>query len=166
MSERSYFGKYRGKVELNLDPELRGRIQVSCAEVLGDGKLAWAMPCVPYADTGAGWFAIPPIGADVWVEFEGGRKESPIWSGCFWGLPATAPTPLGEPVKMFKTAGFTVTVMDLPPAFATMDIEMNPGPFPFKLSVGPAGVSIEYGASKIALDGISVSINNGALEVT
>jgi len=30
-----YYGKYRGKVENNIDPQLMGRIQVSCPAVLG-----------------------------------------------------------------------------------------------------------------------------------
>jgi hypothetical protein len=25
-----------------------------------------------------------PVGTNVWVEFEGGNTDLPIWSGCFW----------------------------------------------------------------------------------
>ena len=87
-----YFGKYRGQVEINLDPMMQGRVQVSCAAVLGDGQMSWAMPCSPYGGSGVGFFMIPPVGANVWVEFEGGNIDYPIWSGCFWGVgevPAT-----------------------------------------------------------------------------
>ena len=42
-----FFGKYRGKVEQNIDPLNQGRLQVSCPAALGTGKLSWAMPCVP-----------------------------------------------------------------------------------------------------------------------
>ncbi|MCB1831203.1 MAG: baseplate assembly protein, partial [Gammaproteobacteria bacterium] len=66
-----FFGKYRGSVENNVDPQMMGRIQVSVPAVLGDGTLSWAMPCVPYAGPGVGLFTLPPNGANVWVEFEG-----------------------------------------------------------------------------------------------
>ena len=78
-----YYGKYRGKVENNIDPQLMGRIQVSCPAVLGGGTMSWALPSAPYAGPGIGFFAIPPKGANVWVEFEGGNTDFPIWSGCF-----------------------------------------------------------------------------------
>ena len=44
-----FFGKYRGKVVNNVDPLQVGRLQVSCPDVLGDGRLSWAMPNVPPA---------------------------------------------------------------------------------------------------------------------
>ncbi|HEX6229566.1 MAG TPA: phage baseplate assembly protein V, partial [Solirubrobacterales bacterium] len=71
----SYFGKYRGTVEQNLDPLQQGRLQVKVPAVLGDGTLSWAMPCVPYAGSQVGFYAVPPIGANVWVEFEGGDPD-------------------------------------------------------------------------------------------
>ena len=86
-----YYGKYRGKVENNIDPQLMGRIQVSCPAVLGSGRMSWAMPCAPYAGPGIGFFAIPPKDAHVWVEFEGGNTDYPIWSGCFWALGDLSP---------------------------------------------------------------------------
>jgi uncharacterized protein involved in type VI secretion and phage assembly len=78
-----FFGKYRGKVKNNVDPMQQGRIHVSVPAVLGEGSLSWAMPCVPYAGSQVGFFAIPPVDANVWVEF-GGDPDAPIWSGCFW----------------------------------------------------------------------------------
>ena len=94
--EEKYFGKYQGRVTDNLDPKHLGRIQVSAPSVLGAGRKSWAMPCVPYAGKGVGLFAIPPIEANVWVEFEGGDLDHPIWSGCFWGtgeVPGRGKTP-------------------------------------------------------------------------
>jgi uncharacterized protein involved in type VI secretion and phage assembly len=81
-----FFGKYRGQVANNIDPMLLGRIQVKVPAVLGDGDLSWAMPCVPYAGASVGLFLVPPVGANVWVEFEAGDTDYPISSGCFWGV--------------------------------------------------------------------------------
>ena len=82
---RRFHGKYRGTVKNTLDPMQLGRVQVACPAVLGEGSLSWAMPCTPYAGNGVGLFLVPPVGANVWVEFEGGDTRLPILAGCFWG---------------------------------------------------------------------------------
>jgi uncharacterized protein involved in type VI secretion and phage assembly len=88
-----FYGKYRGKVVKNDDPLKRGRIMPSVPAVL-EGELTWAEPCVPYAGPKLGWFAVPPVGANVWIEFEAGDPNRPIWSGCFWGTTeANGPPP-------------------------------------------------------------------------
>ena len=79
-----FFGKYRGTVTDNRDPLNRGRVEVSVPEVLGTTAM-WATPCVSYAGKGVGLLTPPPKGTNVWVEFEAGSPERPIWVGCFWG---------------------------------------------------------------------------------
>src|SRR5512139_1485984 len=111
-----YFGKYRGKVEMNMDPMMQGRVQISCAAVLGDGQMSWAMPCSPYGGSGVGFFMIPPVGANVWVEFEGGDINYPIWSGCFWGVGEAPASPAVPQMKVIKTDTATITLNDLPGA--------------------------------------------------
>ena len=109
------FGKYRGIVTKNQDPENLGRIQVKVAAISEDNNL-WAMPCTPYAGKDVGFFTIPPQDANVWVEFEGGNPYYPIWSGCFWGtgeLPQAAQVKEPDKVQVFKTDGVTVTVSNL-----------------------------------------------------
>jgi hypothetical protein len=113
---KQFFGKYRGKVAANQDPLNLGRIQVSVPAIFGEGRQSWALPCTPYAGKDVGFFTIPPVDANVWVEFEGGDPDYPIWSGCFWGeneLPQNAK--VDEPVKVqvFKTDGITITLSNL-----------------------------------------------------
>lgn len=81
-----YYGKFRGLVVDNVDPTRLGRVQVKVAAVSGDLPL-WAMPCVPYRPAPPGPFDVPPIGSQVWVEFEAGDPKQPIWTGCFWTRP-------------------------------------------------------------------------------
>ena len=69
--ESHLFGKYRGKVVDNNDPDKRGSVRVVVPAVMGEKEL-WALPCVPYAGPDVGFFAIPPVDASVWVEFENG----------------------------------------------------------------------------------------------
>lgn len=163
MSQRQlFYGKYRGKVESNLDPQQQGRVQVSCPAVLGDGSLSWAMPCAPYAGNGVGFFAVPPVGANLWVEFEGGDPDYPIWSGGFWG-PGEAPaSPAIAEMKVFKTATATITLNDVPGA-GGITIETTTG---MKISLTAMGIEINNGqGASIKLSGPQTSVNGGALEV-
>ncbi len=86
-----YYGKYRGTVEENEDPEKMGRIRARVPKVLGDVVSPWALPCTPYAGDGSGQYTIPPVGAGLWIEFEAGDPSQPIWSGCWWS-PDQVPT--------------------------------------------------------------------------
>jgi uncharacterized protein involved in type VI secretion and phage assembly len=154
------FGKYRGKVENNLDPYQQGRIQVSVPGVL-PGTTNWAMPCVPFAGSSVGFFAIPPQGANVWVEFEAGDPNRPIWSGCFWGLGECPASPAVAEVKVFKTSTCTVTLSDLPGA-GGITLETTSG---FSVKLSATGITLSTGAGTIEISGSRVAINNGALEV-
>jgi len=87
--ERRFYGKYRGFVVDNADPEHLGRLKLRIPSVLGDDVVTgWAMPCVPYGgDADQGFFFIPEPKAGLWVEFEEGDLEFPIWVGAFWSKP-------------------------------------------------------------------------------
>jgi hypothetical protein len=161
----SYFGKYRGTVANNVDPMQMGRLQVTVPAVLGDGQLSWAMPCVPYAGSQVGFFALPPSGANVWVEFEGGDPDRPIWSGCFWGT-GELPTPALAQMKFIKTDGVKLTLSDVPGG-GGLTIEVGPPAVstPLKLVFDSSGIELKNSGSSVKLSAVSVSVNNGALEV-
>ncbi len=117
---KKYYGKHRGTVLNNVDPMLKARLLVQVPEVLGLRTSNWAMPCVPVAGPQMGVYVIPSIGAEVWVEFEGGNTDYPIWTGGFWGSAAEVP-PLAlaglpvSPSMVFQTTGQnTVAISDLP----------------------------------------------------
>ena len=79
-----YFGKYRAKVVDIKDPDKRGRIRVMCPKVLGEAKSAWCEPCIPIAYDFGGDFALPKLGEFVWVEFESGDSNKPVYTGGLW----------------------------------------------------------------------------------
>ncbi|HBA55054.1 MAG TPA: hypothetical protein DCZ04_11535 [Syntrophorhabdus aromaticivorans] len=87
--EHRFYGKYRGLVVDNADPEQLGRLKIKVPSVLGENVVTgWALPCVPYGgDVNQGFLFIPEVGAGVWVEFEEGDLEFPIWVGTFWSKP-------------------------------------------------------------------------------
>jgi len=155
------FGKYRGKVENNLDPHGQGRVQVTVPTVLGD-SLQWAMPCTPYAGSGVGFFAIPPVGANVWVEFEGGDQDRAIWVGCFWDEGDAPADPALAEKKVLKTDVGTITLDDTAGA-GGITIETSGGQ---KIVMSSTGIEVSAGQGTIKINGTQVSVNDGALEVT
>lgn len=149
---RRFFGKYRGKVTSNLDPLQLGRVQVSVPAIFGSERLSWAMPCTPYAGKGVGWFAVPPLNANVWVEFEGGDPDYPIWTGCFWEKFENPAQPLALPTtKMLKTEGFKILINDAQ-GIGKLSIESLPegiGGLPLKVELD-ATQGVEINTSNIA----------------
>ena len=120
------FGKHRGKVIDNLDPIGLGRI-LAHVPALGEAELNWALPCSPYVGPGVGFYAVPPIGANVWIEFEGGDLNYPICTGGFWteGESPDLAQPLNPFTKLLKTDGISIALSDLPSA-GGVSIECRP----------------------------------------
>jgi hypothetical protein len=162
----SVYGKYRGTVVNNLDPLQIGRLQVSCPAVLGESVLAWAMPCVPYAGDGQGLFLLPPIGANLWIEFEAGDADKPIWSGGFWNIGTTPALPALPTTKILKTSGATLKLDDLPGAGGvTLEVLPPVVGVPVRVVLNAQGIEITCGGASVKLDPVRVVLNNGALEV-
>ncbi len=118
------FGKYRGIVTDNIDPLTIGRVQVMVPAVLADAA-SWALPCSPFAGRDVGLCLVPPVGANVWVEFEGGDTDHPIWSGCFWGAgeyPAEAQVQPPDQVQVLKGYGFKLVANSVGPTGLTIEV--------------------------------------------
>jgi hypothetical protein len=166
-----YYGKYRGTVLENIDPEQIGRVLVQVPDVLGMANSSWAMPCVPAAGIQAGIFAVPPMGSQVWVEFEQGNPDYPIWVGGFWGVVAsvpifaTAPPPIppGQNIVLQTTGQSMVLLSDSAPTPATGGIVLRSGAS--MIVVNATGIYITNGAAMITMVGPAVTINEGALTV-
>ncbi|WP_323001813.1 phage baseplate assembly protein V [Denitromonas sp.] len=166
---QKYYGKYRGMVLNNIDPMQQGRLQVQVPDVAGLAPASWAMPCVPLAGLQNGMMALPVIGSGVWVEFEQGNPDHPIWVGCFWGSAAEVPalalaTPPGLPAITFQTPLQNgVTISDLPGPTGGIMLKSATGA---TLIVNDTGIYIQNGkGAMITLVGPTVTINNGALTV-
>lgn len=95
-----FYGKYRAIVVGNKDPRKRGRVQVSCEGVYGASSSPWALPCMPLAGMpGTGVYAVPPVGSIVWIEFEEGNVEKPIYMGGFWEEALRGQNTDGTPIE-------------------------------------------------------------------
>ena len=161
-----FYGKYRGVVTDNADLLMLGRIRAKVQDVLGDNESGWALPAAPYAGKGVGLFLLPPTGASVWIEFEHGDPDYPIWSGCFWAqgeVPATNAPPLLPNIKVLKTDQCTITLDDTP-GIGGVTIETTVGSGA-KIVMNMQGVEITCSSNKVSISLASVSVNDGALEV-
>jgi uncharacterized protein involved in type VI secretion and phage assembly len=162
---RPFLGKFRGRVTANQDPEFLGRIRAEVSDVFGDRECGWALPSFPFVGDGVGFFALPAKGSWVWIEFEHGDPLHPIWSGGFWlnGQQAQIPAQPALPeVKVIKTDTAKIELNDLP-GVGGVTIETTDG---MKIVINVMGITISNGAFSIQVGPTSVSINDGALEVT
>jgi uncharacterized protein involved in type VI secretion and phage assembly len=167
-----YLGKYRATVLNNIDPEMRGRLMLMIPDVLSLIPSTWAEACVPLAGpTGPpmGVYMIPPIGAGVWVEFEHGDPNYPVWVGCRWGA-ATGIPPLahaGLPVSpniVIQSLGQnSIIVSDLPGPIGGIMLKSLTGA---SIIVNDTGIYIQNGkGASLNMVGPAVTINNGALTI-
>lgn len=166
---KKFYGKYRGTVVKNADPEQRGRITVMVPDVSGVRESGWAMPCVPVGGMQTGMFAVPPIGAGVWVEFEQGDPDYPIWTGCFWGSKAEVPVlaqtaqPPVSGIALQTVQQNGIVVSDAPGPSGGITLRSTTG---VSIIVNDTGIYIQNGkGASITLTGPTVDINQGALTV-
>jgi hypothetical protein len=159
----NFFGKYRSKVIDNKDPLMLGRLIV-LVPAISEFPLSWAMPCVPYAGRNVGFFALPPIGANVWVEFEEGDPDYPIWAGCFWGDGEVPAEPALPTTKVIKTETVTLEIND---SLTSVSLEVLTPSGPVRLDQGPEGISLTIGAAtlKVTLQGVDLAIPSSSLSV-
>ena len=164
----TYYGKYRGTVVDNVDPDLMGRLRVG-VPALGLTN-AWAMPCFPVAGDQAGVWMVPDPGTGVWIEFEQGNVDDPIWSGCWYGSAAEVPqvvrdaSPATPPI-VFQTRGQTTLVLsDEPGPAGGILLQTATGA---GISITDDGITLSNGkGAVVTLMGPTVTLNQGALVVT
>jgi uncharacterized protein involved in type VI secretion and phage assembly len=163
-----FLGKYRGVVTDNKDPLMTGRIRARVPDVTGDAESGWALPCAPFGGSATGFFAVPTEGAGVWIEFERGDPEYPIWSGCWWGNATEMPPTLLVPPPPFKkvmlrTEGGHSILLDDTPGIGGITLETSTGA---KIAITAIGIEITNGmGATVKMTGPQVSVNNGALDV-
>lgn len=168
MSEK-FFGKYRGMVINNVDPLQMGRIQVQVPDVAGLVPGSWAMPCAPIAGINMGMFTVPSIGSGVWVEFEQGDPDYPIWVGCFWGTGAEVPVmaravpPAVPGITLQTTLKNGIVISDVPGPTGGILMQTATGAM---ISVSDVGIVITNGkGAVINMTGPTVDINLGAITI-
>ena len=165
-----FFGKYRATVLNNIDPRNQGRIQVQLADRYGMTPSTWALPSFPMAALTGGVVVLPPLMSSVWIEFEAGDPDYPIWSGAFFPDTGSVPpqvmagaTPATPNIFVQTVGGVSLTLSDNP--MLQVLIKTLTGAM---ISMSDAtGITISNGqGASIVMMGKSVIINEGALTIT
>jgi uncharacterized protein involved in type VI secretion and phage assembly len=163
-----YYGKYRGTVVNNLDPMQQARIQAKISGVLD--MTNWADACVPFAGNQSGVVCVPPVGSGVWIEFEAGDLNKPIWTGGWWGSAAEVPAlalttpPTMSKVVMQTMGQTTFMINDDPSPAGGILLKTAAGAL---ISINSTGITISNGqGASIVMSGPTVTVNAGALTVT
>ncbi len=166
---KRYFGIYRGTVVNNVDPLQIGRIMAIVPDVGGITPSTWAMPCVPLAGKQMGTFMVPQIGAGVWIQFEAGDPDRPVWSGGWWGNAAEVPALAlagvpGDPnIVLQTTLQNSIVISDLPGPTGGIMLKSTTGA---TIIVNDTGIYIQNGkGASIVMTGPTVTVNAGALVV-
>jgi hypothetical protein len=172
--KKKYWGKYRGTVLQNFDPFNLGRLQVEVPDVMSLLPTTWCEPCVPLAGpTGPpmGVYMVPPIGAGVWIEFEHGDPNLPIWVGCRWGAPSDVPlmaragNPADPNIVIQSFLQNMIMVSDMPPTPFTGGIILK-STLGAMIVVNDSGIYISNGkGAMITLIGTAIDFNVGALTI-
>jgi hypothetical protein len=178
-----YYGIYRGTVLSNIDPLLQGRITVVVPDVGSVTPSTFVNPCVSMAGKQQGTFMVPEIGASVWIQFEAGDPDKPVWMGGSWPDPAMVPVaalapvePPGQAIVFQTTLQQLFMISDAPPVpmLAPVPAPAPPGtggivlrsPTGAMIVVNDAGIFINNGkGATVELVANTVMINKIALVV-
>ena len=169
-----FFGKYRGTVLDNIDLLGLGRILAYVPAVQG-ALFNWALPCAPYAGLEVGFWTMPQIGSNVWIEFEGGSPDHPIWSGCFWEEGEAAFVQALSPedpamIKALRTDFCTLIFNDTPEVGGMIFNLVDPAvAVPITVLANSAGIEIQCGVSNILInpeEGITLTVGPSVIAMT
>ncbi len=172
--DRKFWGKYRGTVAVNVDPEFRARLLCFVPDVLGPVPSSWCEACAPLGGPPGppmGVYMVPPIGAGVWVEFENGDPDYPIWTGCRVATGDVSPLTLaGNPadpnIVIQSLLQHMVMLSDMPPTPITGGIILK-STTGAMIVVNDSGIFISNGkGAMITMVGPTIDFNVGALTVT
>jgi uncharacterized protein involved in type VI secretion and phage assembly len=173
MENEKFHGIFKGTVLNNIDPNMTGRLLIEVPDVLNLIPATWAEPCTPLAGptgTPMGVYMVPPIGAGVWVAFQQGDPNYPVWMGCRWGSAMDVPPMalLGLPISpniVFQTAlQNTLVISDLPGPTGGIMLKSTTGA---TIIVNDTGIYIQNGqGASLIMTGPTVTINEGAIVIT
>lgn len=158
-----HYGKFRGIVVDNADPNNQGRIKANVPAVLHDVPSGWAYPAAPYAGPGSGLWTVPPVGAGVWIEFEAGDVANPIWTGSWWAADQRPSDQAGTravpTLKILRSEqGLMVSLDD---SGETISLSDSGGSNFLEIKVSEGSVTIK-GTTKVVVDAPQIQLVDGA----
>jgi uncharacterized protein involved in type VI secretion and phage assembly len=156
--DNCYYGKYRGVVTDNNDPDDLGRVKATVQQLLDTESTGWALPAFIYGGLSEqGFFAVPDVGAGVWIEFERGDLSYPIWSGT-WYTSGSIPESAKPAQKVLKTQSGNKLIFD--DDAGTIEITDSNGNT-IKMEQSQITISASS-ATSIVIDGPEIDLVDGA----
>lgn len=154
-----FYGKYRGVVTDNADPDNNARIMAQVPGVMGETAVGWALPAFPFAGDGHGLVMLPEVGSMVWIEFEAGNLDHPIWTGGFF-LPGQRPTPDTQGARVIVSKNQHQVVLD--DDADEVIVRHNGGP---EIVMTSSAITMTVGACTLEIGLTAISLNNGLIKV-
>lgn len=156
-----HYGKYRGIVTDVTDPLEQCRIRARVESLLGDAPLGWALPAAPFAGDGHGQVMLPEIGSGVWIEFEAGDIDHPVWSGAWWAQ-GQRPEPRGNGVRVIVSRNGHKVVLDDEADELRLAHGAATGP---EVVLRAGEIVLTMGACEIKITDSSISLNQGQIKI-
>ncbi len=158
--ENRYYGKYRGIVANNEDPEHRGRLKIIVPALTGELEIGWAMPCFPYGGrSDTGFYMIPENEDGVWVEFEAGQLSYPIWTGTWWAqdeAPKGVDNEDAQPdIKIIKTKTGNIIELNDKSGSESITIQDKNGN---KVIMDSSNIEINSDSRDVKINGLNITI--------
>jgi phage baseplate assembly protein gpV len=157
----SYFGKYRGIVTNVDDPNNQCRIKARVDGLLNGQETGWALPVAPFAGDGHGMVMLPAVGSGVWIEFEAGRLDNPLWSGAWWAG-GQRPDPQGAKVRVIVSENGHIVVLDDENDELKLVHGSPGGP---SITLSGSEIVLSCGACEIKISTDHISLNNGQIKI-
>ena len=155
----TYYGKYRGIVTDVDDPDNLCRIRARVDNVLNGQETGWAVPASPFAGDGHGMVMLPAIGSGVWIEFEAGSLDHPIWSGGWWAN-GQRPDPQGAKLRVIVSETGNQVILD--DDSDEVRIVHNGGP---EIKITSSEIVMTVGSCELKIGTTDISLNNGLIKV-
>jgi uncharacterized protein involved in type VI secretion and phage assembly len=161
---QTFPGLYVGTVEEVNELGL-GRIRVSFPSI--PDLEAWARPCFPY-----GHFFVPQPQDKVWIAFEGGDPNYPVWLG-IWYPEGTVPPPAdethdSEPVqRLIRSASGHLLLFDDTKDATKIAVNSAGGhSLVFDDTRDKEGIVLTVGSNTITLDNEKIELKVGGSTIT
>lgn len=159
-AQSRFYGKYRGIVRDIDDPENLCRIKAEVPAVYEDHQSPWALPAFPFAGQRHGLVLMPEVGDGVWIEFEAGDIERPIWTGC-WFASGERPNPQGNKARLLATSAGHKIVLDEDQNQIQIQ---HPGGA--EINVGASEIVLKLGLCELKMTQSEINLNHGMVKVT
>lgn len=123
-----FYSSYRGYVVDVNDPKNIGRIKIKVPTITGDNiHPKWVYPKNQYSGNDYGMQVLPSIGDLVWVEFEAGNANFPLWTHGHFGKDEKPEEFASSNIYGFKTPRGRIIIIDDDNDVIQIDQGLNAG---------------------------------------